>query len=131
MENTEVVIYRSGDGSVSVEALVDSANETIWATQKSMADLFGVGVNTINHHIKSIYKCAELQVDRTIRKNRIVRMEDKRRVVLEVELYNLDMIIWFMHNNGILCHPDNSQRLSNETLDIMIKIVVNIITKKK
>lgn len=89
MENTEVVIYRSGDGSVSVEALVDSSNETIWATQKSMADLFGVGVNTINHHIKSIYKCAELQVDRTIRKNRIVRMEGKRRVVREVEFYNL------------------------------------------
>lgn len=93
MENTEVVIYRSGDGTVSVEALVDSANETIWATQKSIADLFGVGVNTINHHIKSIYKCAELQVNRTIRKNRIVRMEGKRRVGREVEFYNLDMII--------------------------------------
>lgn len=93
MENTEVVIYRSGDGSVSVEALVDSSNETIWATQKSIADLFGVGVNTINHHIKSIYKCAELQANRTIRKNRIVRMEGKRKVEREVEFYNLDMII--------------------------------------
>ena len=69
MENTEVVIYRSGDGSVSVEALVDKTNETIWATQKAIADLFEVGVNTINHHIKSIYKCAELQANRTIRKN--------------------------------------------------------------
>ena len=93
MENTEVVIYRSGDGSVSVEALVDSSNETIWATQKSISDLFGVGVNTINHHIKSIYKCAELQANRTIRKNRIVRMEGKRKVEREVEFYNLDMII--------------------------------------
>ena len=93
MENTEVVIYRSGDGSVSVEALVDKTNETIWATQKSIADLFGVGVNTINHHIKSIFKCAELQVNRSIRKNRMVRMEGKRRVEREVEFYNLDMII--------------------------------------
>ena len=93
MENTEVVIYRSGDGSVSVEALVDKTNETIWATQKAIADLFEVGVNTINHHIKSIYKCAELQANRTIRKNRIVRMEGKRKVEREVEFYNLDMII--------------------------------------
>ena len=45
MENTEVVIYRSGDGSVSVEALVDSSNETIWATQKAIAELFGINLS--------------------------------------------------------------------------------------
>lgn len=106
MENTEVVIYRSGDGSVSVEALVDSANETIWATQKSIADLFGVGVNTINHHIKSIYKCAELQAYRTIRKNRIVRNETLVALTLMIAESRMD------------------------EMDIMLKVIVNLINNR-
>ena len=40
--NNEVVIYQSGDGLVKMEALVDAANETIWATQKAMASLFAL-----------------------------------------------------------------------------------------
>ena len=38
--NTDVVIYQSSDGLVKMEAIVDASNETIWATQKAMAELF-------------------------------------------------------------------------------------------
>lgn len=58
-----------------------------------MAELFQVGVNTINYHIKEIYECGELEREATIRKFRIVRMEGNRQVVRQVDFYNLDMII--------------------------------------
>ena len=51
-QRNDIVIYRSEDGLVIMEALVDASGETIWATQKAIAALFGVGVNTINYHIK-------------------------------------------------------------------------------
>ena len=47
MENN-VVIYQSNDGLVKMEAIVDASNETIWATQKAMAELFGVTVPNIS-----------------------------------------------------------------------------------
>lgn len=79
-ERKDIVIYQSEDGLVKMEAMVDASNETIWATQKAISELFGVGVNTINYHIKDIFDSSELQADSTIRKNRIVQIEGKRQV---------------------------------------------------
>ena len=56
----EIVIYQSGDGLVKMEALVDTANETVWATQKAMAQLFGVSVPNISYHFKKIFSSGEL-----------------------------------------------------------------------
>ena len=92
-ERKDIVIYKSEDGLVKMEAMVDASNETIWATQKAISELFGVGVNTINYHIKDIFDSSELQADSTIRKNRIVQIEGKRKISREVVFYNLDMII--------------------------------------
>jgi hypothetical protein len=58
-----------------------------------MAELFQVGVNTINYHIKEIYECGELDREATVRKFRIVRMEGRRQVARQVDFFNLDMII--------------------------------------
>jgi hypothetical protein len=58
-----------------------------------MADLFGIGVQTINHHLQEIYKSKELIEIATIRKFRIVQAEGKREVSREVDFYNLDAII--------------------------------------
>ncbi len=49
-----------------------------------MADIFGVEVNTINYHLKEIFKSEELQEDRTIRKIRIVQQEGPRKVRREL-----------------------------------------------
>ena len=53
--NNNVVIYQSSDGLVKMEAIVDASNETIWATQKAMAELFGVTVPNISYHFKRIF----------------------------------------------------------------------------
>lgn len=92
-ERKDIVIYQSEDGLVKMEAMVDPSGETIWATQKAIAGLFNVAVNTINYHIQEIYKTSELQEDSTIRKIRIVQKEGSRNVSRQVILYNLDMII--------------------------------------
>jgi len=68
-------------------------DETFWLSQKHMAELFGVEVNTINYHLKEIFKSGELQEDRTIRKIRIVQQEGTRSVQREVVFYDLDAII--------------------------------------
>lgn len=67
--------------------------ETIWATQKAMAELFNVSVPAISQHLKNIYESAELQQDRTIKKILTVQTEGSRQVNREVQMYNLDAII--------------------------------------
>ena len=74
----ELLVYRSEDGQIKLEVRLE--NETVWLTQKMMAELFQVGVNTINYHVKEIYECGELDREATIRKFRIVRMEGRRQV---------------------------------------------------
>lgn len=55
--------------------------------------LFEVEVNTINYHIKEIYKKLEQDQEATIRNFRIVQTEGKRQVEREVEFYNFDIIM--------------------------------------
>lgn len=93
IESKEVVIYRSDDGLVSMEALVDPAGETLWATQRALAALFGVTVAAINQHLKNIYDEEELEEEATVKKNLIVRTEGKRQVSRNVTMYNLDAIL--------------------------------------
>jgi hypothetical protein len=68
-------------------------DETIWLTQKLMAELFDVDVRTISEHLQNIFKSQELDEISTIRKFRTVRKEGSRRVSREIEHYNLDAII--------------------------------------
>jgi hypothetical protein len=89
--NHEIIFYSTPDGAVRVEVLFEE--ETFWLSQKKMADLFGIGVQTINHHLQDIYKSNELNEIATIRKIRIVQTEGTREVSREVDFYNLDAII--------------------------------------
>ena len=92
--NNDVVIYQSSDGLVKMEAIVDASNETIWATQKAMAQLFGVNVPAISKHLKNIYSEGELAESMTISKMETVVQRGFRGAVREmVEFYNLDVII--------------------------------------
>ncbi|MDY0409866.1 virulence RhuM family protein [Virgibacillus soli] len=89
--NTDILIYQTEDGNTKIDIRLE--NETVWMTQKAIAELYQKGVNTINEHIKNIYAEGELQESSTIRKNRIVQTEGKRKVEREVSFYNLEMII--------------------------------------
>jgi len=91
MENTKIIIYQSEDGKTKIQTQLE--NETLWLTQKSIAELFNVTVATINEHIKNIYEERELEENPTIRKFLIVQKEGQREVKRDVKHYNLDMII--------------------------------------
>jgi len=89
--SSDIILYTSPEGHIRVEVMYE--DETFWLSQKHMAELFGVEVNTINYHLKEIFKSGELQEDRTIRKIRIVQQEGTRSVQREVVFYDLDAII--------------------------------------
>lgn len=88
---TEFLIFTSQSGEKSIEARYE--DETVWLTQKLMATLFDVEINTINYHLKEVYKSGEIEAHRTIRKFRIVQVEGQREVSRAVDFYNLDAII--------------------------------------
>ncbi|HEY5510721.1 MAG TPA: RhuM family protein [Prolixibacteraceae bacterium] len=87
----EFLVFTKQAGESTIEVRVEE--ETAWLTQKLIAVLFEVEVNTINYHIKEIYKIQEQKEEATIRNFRIVQTEGKRQVERNVEFYNLDMII--------------------------------------
>ncbi|RLB68095.1 MAG: virulence protein, partial [Deltaproteobacteria bacterium] len=87
----EFLIFTGQAGEQSIEARYE--DETIWLSQKLMAQLFDVDVRTVNEHLKNIYDQAELTREATIRKFRIVQVEGNREVSRNVDFYNLDAII--------------------------------------
>ena len=86
-----LVIYQSTDGSMTAEVRLEG--ETVWLSQKQMAELFDKNIMTINEHIANVFTEGELESSATIRKFLIVRQEGKREVKREIEHYNLDVII--------------------------------------
>ena len=80
-----------GDQQDSIEMRYE--DENIWLTQKMLATLYGVGLPTINEHIKKIYADSELEESATIRNFRIVQTEGSRQVTRDTKHYNLQMII--------------------------------------
>ena len=88
----DLIVYQSQNNeNISVEVLYNE--EDFWLTQKSMAKLFNVEVNTINYHLKEIFENGELEENRTIRKIRTVQNEGSRKVTRELTFYSLDAII--------------------------------------
>jgi len=88
---TEFILYNDGNKGVKVEIYLH--NETIWLPQKRIAELFGVDVSTVNEHLKNIYKSYELDKKTTIGNFPIVQKEDNREVKINVNYYNLDVIL--------------------------------------
>ncbi|GHV17260.1 toxin Fic [Clostridia bacterium] len=84
-------VAATGDNEQSFEMRYQ--DENIWLTQKMLAVLYDVGVNTINYHLKKIYADAELSETATIRKFRIVAVEGGRTVNREIDHYSLQAII--------------------------------------
>ena len=87
----EIVLYQTEDGRTRIECRFE--NENIWLTQRLLSDLFQVGVNTINYHLKAILADGELTAGATIRNYRIVQTEGNRAIERDVEHYSLEMIL--------------------------------------
>ena len=92
MEEVKFLLYSYLEDDVNVGVIVK--NDTLWLTQKSMAELFGVGVPAISKHLKKIYESEELEKNTTISKmETVVNRGFKGELKEEVEYYNLDAII--------------------------------------
>jgi len=91
MKESEIIFYTTPDGVIKINIRFE--DETFWLTQKKLAELFDVGINTINYHLKEIFKSGELDEQATIRKFRIVQLEGSRHVERQIDFYNLDAII--------------------------------------
>ena len=92
MEEVKFLLYSYLEDDVNVGVIVK--NDTLWLTQKSMAELFGVGVPAISKHLKNIYESEELEKNTTISKmETVVNRGFKGELKEEVEYYNLDAII--------------------------------------
>jgi len=87
----EFLIFTGLAGDQSIEARYE--DESVWLTQKLMAELFAVDVRTISEHLKNIYDSGELPKEATLRKFRTVQTEGSREVARNVDFYNLDAII--------------------------------------
>ena len=85
------ILYSSPEEDVKVTALVK--DETIWLTQKAMAELFNVNVPGISKHLKNIYEEGELSESATVSILETVQNENGRSVKRNVSFYNLDAII--------------------------------------
>ncbi len=73
---SDIVIYSEGELELNIAVSKDS----LWLTQKQIAELFDVSIPNINMHIKAIYKDEELLENRTIQKYLIVQLEGNRKV---------------------------------------------------
>jgi len=85
---SEFLIFTQQEGEKGIEARYE--DETIWLTQKLMAELFAVDVRTINEHLQNIFESKELDQNSVIRNFRITASDGKN---YNSQFYNLDAII--------------------------------------
>ena len=89
--NSQMIIYQTEDGKTKLEVRLE--NETVWLTQKMMAELFQTTKQNISLHIQNIYEEAELTPEATVKKYLTVQTEGTRKVERAIDFYNLDMIL--------------------------------------
>ncbi len=87
----EILIYETGGKQVQFN--LGPGEETIWATQAQMAELFDVNTQTVGKHLRHLYQDGELEEKRTCSILEQVQVEGGRRVERKVKVYNLDAII--------------------------------------
>ena len=93
LQKTEFLLFQSQDGEDEARIQVAVKDETIWLTQKGMAELFGCSSDNISLHLKNIYESGELLFSATTEEISVVRQEGARSVSRKVMFYNLDAII--------------------------------------
>ena len=91
MDRGQVIFYKNDSGQTLFQVKFDK--ESLWLTQKQMADLFDKDSDTIGLHLRNIYKTNELDKNATTEKYSVVQKEGKRNVNRKITFYNLDAII--------------------------------------
>ncbi len=88
---SDIVIYQDEEGVATLEVTLQ--DETLWLSQKQLAELFGVTKQNISLHVQNIFEEGELNPSSTVKNFLTVQQEGSRKVKREIEHYNLDMII--------------------------------------
>ena len=91
MQESNIILYKTEDGNVNIDVVL--RDETIWLTQKSMAELFDCSKDNIGLHLKNIFLDKELDKNTTTEIFSVVQREGNREVKRNIEFYNLDAII--------------------------------------
>ncbi len=91
MDSGEFILYQTEDGETRID--VRMQQETVWLTQRDMAELFQTTVPNINQHLSKIYEEGELDRAATVKRYLIVQSEGIREVSRTVDHYSLDVII--------------------------------------
>jgi hypothetical protein len=87
----EVVLYQSPDGEVCLEVRLE--RESIWLTQRQMAELFDTSTDNVGLHLKNVFTEGELAEEATTEDSSVVQVEGGRRVRRSVKHYSLDAVI--------------------------------------
>ncbi|HNN06583.1 MAG TPA: virulence RhuM family protein [Leptospiraceae bacterium] len=91
MNTGEILIYQNKDGNLKIDVLLEE--DTVWLSQKQMAELYQTTKQNISLHIQNIYEEGELTESSTVKEILTVQKEGNREVKRNVEYYNLDMIL--------------------------------------
>ena len=81
------LFYSDNDGKVNVQVIVDEVGDTIWTTQKGIAEIFDVDISGVSRHINNILSSKEIDEISTLQKMQIANSDKP------VTYYNLDMVI--------------------------------------
>jgi len=91
MEKSEIKIYKTAEGKTSIEVKLEK--DTVWLSLNQMSELFERDKSVISRHINNIYKEGELNKESTVAKIATVQEEGKRKIIRNIEYFNLDVII--------------------------------------
>jgi len=89
--NSQILLYQTKDGKAKIEVKME--NETVWLSQKQMAELFGCTVENIIFHLQNVFKSGELSEKPTTKDYLAVQKEGSRNINRTIRIYNLDAII--------------------------------------
>ena len=86
-----ILIYQNEKGDTKIDVYFEE--DTIWMSQRNIAELYQVSKSSISEHVKHIFEDGELAVEATVRKFRTVQTEGNREVLRDLTYYNFDMIL--------------------------------------
>lgn len=90
-KNNQIIIYNTEDGQTKIEVSVK--DETVWLSQKQMAEIFNCTQDNVSLHLKNVYLEGELDENSTSEESSVVQKEAGRVVRRNIKVYSLDAII--------------------------------------
>ncbi len=91
MSNSDIVIYKSSKGKTEIQVKLEG--DTIWLSQRQMAELFEKDTDTIGLHLINIFLTGELEEQSTTEEFPVVQTEGIRKVNRKIKHYNQDAVI--------------------------------------